>query len=142
MKTGSHDVASFSLVVSILGALAGVIAGYGLDRIVNGRRLLAILASVFAVAVIIAFRTSLARISPSLRIGKDWFKRFALPLAGDLPLHHHRRPRWTRPLRTFPGFLRRSDWLCVGSTGSRQHGDAYDPPLSRTSRNQRRILRL
>jgi hypothetical protein len=69
MKTGSHDVASFSLVVSILGALAGVVAGYGLDRIVDGRRLLAILASVFAVVVIIVFRSSLGRLSPSLQIG-------------------------------------------------------------------------
>jgi hypothetical protein len=67
-NTSDHDPASFTLFVSILGALAGVIAGYGLDRVVESRRLLALLAAVFAVAVIVAFRNSLGRISPTLRV--------------------------------------------------------------------------
>jgi hypothetical protein len=66
-NTSDHDPASFTLFVSILGALAGVVAGYGLDRVVDSRRLLALLAAVFAVTVIVAFRHFLGRISPALR---------------------------------------------------------------------------
>jgi hypothetical protein len=67
-NTRDHDPASFTLFVSILGALAGVVAGYGLDRVVDSRRLLALIAAVFVVAVIVAFRNSLGRISPALRV--------------------------------------------------------------------------
>ena len=75
MKSSSdHDPASFTLAVSILGALAGVIAGYGLDRVVDSRRLLALLAAVFAVAVIVAFRNFLGSISSSLRLGRSGSK--------------------------------------------------------------------
>jgi hypothetical protein len=71
MKNSSdHDPASFILVVSILGALAGVIGAYGLDS----GRLLALLAAVFAVALIVAFRNFLRRISPSLRLGRSGSK--------------------------------------------------------------------
>jgi hypothetical protein len=54
--------------VSAFGAVGGAAIGYGLDGIVPDKRLLALLAAFFAVAVIIVFRRVLGRSYPPLRI--------------------------------------------------------------------------
>jgi len=55
-------------VISILGALTGVIAGYALDRVLGGGRLLALLSAFSAVAITNIFRLYLSSISRSLRL--------------------------------------------------------------------------
>ena len=69
-KVERHDPASFVLVISILGALVGVITGYGLQELLSGTRLLALLAAFFAVAITSIFRSYLGRLSRSLRLRK------------------------------------------------------------------------
>jgi hypothetical protein len=61
-------VAIFLLIVSAFGAVGGAAIGYGLDGIVPDRRLLALLAAFFAVALVIVFRRVLGRSYPPLRI--------------------------------------------------------------------------
>lgn len=61
-------VAVFLLIVSAFGAVGGAAIGYGLNGIVPDRRLLALLAAFFAVALVIVFRGVLGRSYPPLRI--------------------------------------------------------------------------
>ena len=136
------DPASFILAVSILGAVSGVIAGYELDREVDDRRLLALIAAYFAVAVVSIFRSYLGRLSPRAIVWAVCEENFSLSLAQYLPLHHHRRTRWTRPLRALSGFIRGSRWFCVRGAGSYQQGDSYGSLLSRTPENRCRILTM
>jgi hypothetical protein len=77
MKSENHnavsftlDPATFMLAVSILGALVGAIAGYEFDRLVNDRRLLALTAAFFAVAVVSILRRYLGALSPALSLGQ------------------------------------------------------------------------
>lgn len=73
-KVESHDPATFVLVISILGAIAGVIVGYGLQEVLSGTRLLALFAAFFAVAITSIFRSYLSRLSRSLRVWKHGAK--------------------------------------------------------------------
>ncbi len=72
-----HDPASFVLVISIVGGIAGVIVGYGLQAALPGTRSLALLAAFLAVAITSIFRSYLGRLSPSLQL---WHHRAKVPL--------------------------------------------------------------
>lgn len=72
-----HDPASFVLVISILGGIAGVIAGYGLEAALPGARSLALVAAFFAVAITSIFRSYLGKVSPSLQL---WQHQAKVPL--------------------------------------------------------------
>jgi hypothetical protein len=102
MKSENHDPApstldpaTFVLIVSILGALSGVIAGYELDREVTDRRLLALISAFFAVAVVSIFRSYLGKLSPALSLGRFarkvsrylWFSICLSTIIGGLAGH-------------------------------------------------------
>jgi hypothetical protein len=70
-------VAIFLLMVTLLGALTGAGVGYGLDGVLHGRRLLALLAAFSAVAVVSVLRVVLGRSSPLL---------FLAPPGAKIPL--------------------------------------------------------
>jgi len=68
VKIEHGDPTSFVLIISVLGALAGTIAGYALEGASSGTRVLALLAAFFAVAITSIFRSYLGKISQSLRL--------------------------------------------------------------------------
>ncbi len=63
-----HDPESFILVIAILGALTGTLVGYGVDQVLEGRRLLALLAAFSAVIICNLFRLYLSGVSRSLQL--------------------------------------------------------------------------
>lgn len=64
-------VAVFLVLISVLGAIGGVITGYILDRVIHDRRLLAILAAFIAVAFATAVRVLMARRAPGVFLAKQ-----------------------------------------------------------------------
>ncbi|MVT64946.1 hypothetical protein GPL21_07480 [Bradyrhizobium pachyrhizi] len=89
------DPATFMLVVSILGALVGAIAGYEFDHSVHDRRLLAVIAAFFAVAAVSIFRMYIGALSPALSLGRFarnvssylWFSICLSTIVGGLAGH-------------------------------------------------------
>jgi hypothetical protein len=76
--------------VSAFGAVGGAAIGYGLDGTVPDRRLLALLAAFFAVALVIIFRGVLGKSYPPLRVRfplVGWLNIFFSTLIGGLAGH-------------------------------------------------------